>query len=98
MEAPILALPNFTLPFCIEIDASDMGVGVVLMQNNHPIAFISKPLGPKLRGLCTYEKEYVAILLVVDQWMSYLHYGEFHIFTDLKSLIHLNEQRLHTIW
>jgi hypothetical protein len=36
--------------------------------------------------------------LVVDQWKSYLHYGEFHIFTDEKSLIHLNEPILHTIW
>jgi hypothetical protein len=98
MKAPVLALPDFTQPFCIETAASDLGVGAVLMQNNHPIAFISKSLGPKLRGLSTYQKEYVAILLAVDQWKSYLHYGEFHIFTDEKSLIHLNEPILHTIW
>jgi hypothetical protein len=30
----------------------------------------------------------VAIILVVDQWESYLHYGEFHIHTDQKGLIH----------
>jgi hypothetical protein len=44
-----------------------MGVGAVLMQGKHPIAFISKSLGPKLRGLSTYEKEYIIILLAVDQ-------------------------------
>jgi hypothetical protein len=92
-----LALPDFAKPFCIEIDASDLGVWDVLMQDNHPIGFINKSLEPKLRGLFTYEKEYVAIILVVDQWKSYMHYGKFHIFTDQKSLIHLNEQRLHTI-
>jgi hypothetical protein len=91
IQAPVLALPDFSQPFCIEIDGSDMGVGAVLMQEKHPIAFISNSLGPKLRGLSTYEKEYIAILLAVDQWKSYLHYTEFHIYTDQKSLVHLNE-------
>jgi hypothetical protein len=42
------------------------------MQDHHPIAFVRKALGPKLRGLSTYEKEYVAILLAIEQWRSYL--------------------------
>jgi hypothetical protein len=91
VEAPVLVLPDFSQPFCIETDASDMGVGVVLMQGKHPIAFISKTLGPKLRGLSTHEKEYIVILLIVDKWKSYLHYTEFYIYSDQKSLVHLNE-------
>jgi hypothetical protein len=98
IHAPVLALPDYSQPFCIETDASDMGVGAVLMQEKHPIAFISNSLGPKLRGLSTYEEEYIAILLAVDQWKSYLHYTEFHTYTDQTSLVHLNEQRLNTIW
>jgi hypothetical protein len=62
-----LALPNFTKPFIIETDASDGGVGVVLMQDGHPLAFLSKALGPRTKGLSTYEKEFVAILLAVQQ-------------------------------
>jgi hypothetical protein len=82
VSAPVLALPDFTKQFCIETNASYMGVGAVLMQDNHPLAFVSKALDTKLRGLSTYEKEYIAILLAIEQWMSYLQLGEFLISTD----------------
>jgi hypothetical protein len=98
VQAPVLALPDFSKSFYIETDASDQRVGVVLMQDSHPIAYVSKLFCPKLRGLSTYEKEYVAILLAVDQWRSYLQLGEFLIATDQKSLSYLNDQRLHTQW
>jgi hypothetical protein len=64
-SSPILALPNFDRPFTIETDASESGVGVVIMQDGHPFAFLSKALGPKTRGLSTYEKEFMAILPAV---------------------------------
>lgn len=43
---PILALPNFLEPFAIQIDASSVGIGVVLSQNGHPLAYFSKLLTP----------------------------------------------------
>jgi hypothetical protein len=97
-SAPVLALPDFTKFFAIETDACKHGVGAVLLQEEHPLAFISKPLGVKTQGLSTYEKEYLAILVAVEQWRPYLLHAEFVIYTDQKSLIHLNEQRLSTPW
>lgn len=75
-----------------------MGVGAVLMQQGHSLAFLSKSLSPCLQGLSTYEKEYLAILMAVEQWRSYLQLAEFQILTDHKSLVQLEEQHLHTPW
>ena len=96
--APVLALPDLQKLFVIETDASDKGVGAVLQQNGHPIAYVSKALGPKNQALSTYEKECLAILLAVDHWRAYLQHSEFTLKTDQKSLAHLDEQRLTTPW
>lgn len=40
----------------------------------------------------------MAILLVVQQWRSYLQFQEFVILTDQRSLTQLSDQRLHTHW
>ena len=96
ISAPVLALPRFDRPFEIETDASEFGVGAVLIQDGHPLAFLSKALGPRNRGLSTYEKEYMAILMVDDRWRYYLEGSEFIIRTDQSALSHLNDQRLVT--
>jgi len=98
VTTPVLALPDFEQTFCIYTDACATGVGAVLMQNGHPLAFLSKALGPRNQGLSTYEKEYLALIMAIEQWRSYLQLAEFIIYTDHKSLDQLNEQRLNTVW
>nr|GFA03683.1 retrotransposon-related protein [Tanacetum cinerariifolium] len=54
-QALVLALPGFNKPFTVETDASGIGIGVVLQQGGHPIAYLSKSLSPKHQALSTYE-------------------------------------------
>jgi hypothetical protein len=97
-SAPVLGILDFSQPFHLETDALGMGVDAVLLQNGHPLVFISKALGPRNQGLSVYEKEYLAILMAVDQWRHYLLHAEFVIHTNHHNLIHLNEKCLHTPW
>ncbi|KAJ3696419.1 hypothetical protein LUZ61_000124 [Rhynchospora tenuis] len=95
-EAPVLALPDYAKQFIIETDASALGMGAVLMQDNKPLAFLSKSFGVKNQGLSTYEKEFMALLTAVKKWRHYLLGQSFIIRTDQISLKHLLEQKITT--
>ena len=92
LHTPVLALPNFSMPFTAETEACDTGVGPVLMQQGHPIAYMSKSFGTANSKLSMYEKEFLA----VDKCRQYLQRVPFQILTDHRSLCSLEDQQLTT--
>ncbi|XP_028056715.1 uncharacterized protein LOC114260736 [Camellia sinensis] len=96
LSTPVLALPDYSKAFVLESDASGTGLGAVLMQDRHPIAYWSKGISTRDQALSTYEKELMAVVLAVLILGHYLLGGHFLIRTDHQSLKYLLEQRMGT--
>ncbi|XP_015084212.1 uncharacterized protein LOC107027599 [Solanum pennellii] len=94
ISAPGLAMPDFSLPFVVETDASGIGIGVVLMR--HPIAYISKSLAPRHQALSVYDRDLLALIFAVTKWSDYLLGRSFVVRTDQNSLKYLLNQHVHT--
>ena len=96
ITAPVLALPNFQHAFTLEIDASGIGVGALLRQNGHLVAYFSKKLNARMQRQSAYTRELFAIIEALAKFRHYLLGSKFIIKTDQKSLKSLLTQSLQT--
>ncbi|KAD2393285.1 hypothetical protein E3N88_40262 [Mikania micrantha] len=96
VTAPVLRLPDFSIPFTVECDASSEGVGAILIQDDHPIAYFSKGFALSTRFKSAYDRELLALVLDVQKWNHYLLGRHFFIRTDHFTLKYLLEQRVTT--
>ncbi|KAL0403883.1 UNVERIFIED_CONTAM: hypothetical protein Sradi_2029100 [Sesamum radiatum] len=81
----VLTLPNFSLPFNLTTDASNVAIWCCFVAIGHPIAFYSKKMHSSLQASSTYVCKY-AIIEAVEKMRQYLLEHTFRIFTDHKSL------------
>ena len=63
-SAPILTLPNPGEPFVVYCDASKMGLGGVLIQNDKVVAYTSRQLRTHEKNYPTHDLELVAVVFV----------------------------------
>lgn len=95
-STPVLSLPDFSLTFIIECDASSSGIGAVLQQNNRPIAYFSRVLASHHQKLPAYEKELIGLAKAITHWRPYLWGRSFVVRTDHYSLKYFLDQRITT--
>ena len=104
VEEPILRLPDLSRTFSLQTDASETGLGAVLLQEFEdgvfPIAYASKKLLPRERRFSTTERECLAIVFALQRFRNYLYGKEFVLYTDhmplsfLDSMKHTNNRVL----
>ncbi|CAM4602147.1 unnamed protein product [Caretta caretta] len=97
MSDPVLRAPDFDKPFLVTTDASEHGVGAVLMQKGpdqefHPVVFLSKKLSERESNWSVTEKECYAIVYALEKLRPYVWGRRFHLQTDHAAL-----KWLHTV-
>ncbi|XP_022564277.2 uncharacterized protein LOC106373000 [Brassica napus] len=90
--APILALPKPNQPYTVYRDASHVGLGCVLMQEDKVIAYASRQLRKHEVNYPTHDLEMAAVVFALRIWRSYLYGEKIQVFTDHKSLKYLFTQ------
>lgn len=74
---PVLKAPELTRPFRLAVDASDHGIGAVLLQADtngieHPVSYFSKKFNSHQKNYSTVEKETLALLLSLQNFEVYV--------------------------
>jgi len=100
VSAPVLATPDFDKPFILTVDASDVGAGAVLLQEDgngvdHPIGYFSLKFNPAQRIYSTSEKEALALVYALQHFDFYINPAQYpiRVYTDHNPLVFLNKVR-----
>ncbi|KAK3878732.1 hypothetical protein Pcinc_016642 [Petrolisthes cinctipes] len=98
---PVVHAPDFSQPFHLQIDASGVGVGAVLLQPDpvsgilHPVAYHSAKLKKHQIGYSTIEKESLALISALQKFQCYLRHAPHTtlVFSDHNPLAFLNSMK-----
>ncbi|KAI2659768.1 Transposon Tf2-6 polyprotein [Labeo rohita] len=99
--APILKHPDPDLPFTVEVDASDCGIGAVLSQRHgqpgklFPCAFFSRKLTAAERNYDVGNKELLSMKAAIEEWRHWLEGAvhPFQVITDHKNLEYIRSAK-----
>lgn len=85
-SAPVLKIFDSNKIIVIQCDSSKDGLGACLLQDNHPVSFVSRSLTETEQNYAQIEKEMLAITFAVKKYHNYIYGRKFIIHTDHKPL------------
>ncbi|GJR13245.1 putative reverse transcriptase domain-containing protein [Tanacetum coccineum] len=84
---------DLTEDFVVYCDASNQGLGCVLMQRGKVIAYASQQLKIHEKNYTTHDLEFGAVVFALNIWRYYLYGTKSVIYIDHKSLQHTFDQK-----
>jgi hypothetical protein len=93
MAAPVLIMLDLQKIFDIYCDASRQGLGCVLMQEGHVIAYASHQLRKHELNYPTHDLELAVVLHALKIWRHYIMGTKCRIYTDHNSLKYIFTQK-----
>ena len=94
-EAPVLAYYDPSKELIIECDASQSGLGTVLLQEGRPIAYASRALTPTESRYAQIEKETLAVVFSLEKFHQYVFGRLTIIHSDHKPLSSIIRKPIH---
>ena len=92
-SAPVLIMPGVQKSFSVYCDALRQGLGCVLMQEGHVVAYASRQLRKLEVNYLAHDLELAAIVHALKIWRHYLIAKKTKIYTDHKSLKYIFTQQ-----
>ena len=90
LQKPVVAYPDFSIPFRIYTDVSNVGLGAILAQQQEGkeriICRASRTLSKSEQNYSTTKKECLAVIWGIKNFRNYLIANHFKVYTDHYSL------------
>ena len=93
ITTPILKTPSGTKGMVIYSDASGKGLGFVLMQYGHVVAYASRQLKYHERNYPTHDLKLAVVIFALKIWRHYLLRDKVLLYTDHNSLKYILTQK-----
>jgi hypothetical protein len=93
MSPPVLVMLDLQKGFDIYCDACGQGLGCVLMQEGHVIAYASRQLRKHELNYPTHDLELAAVVHALKIWRHYIMGTKCQVYTDHKSLKYIFTQK-----
>jgi hypothetical protein len=94
MTALILVMPNLEKSFSIYCDASGQGLGCVLMQDGHVVAYASWKVRKHEAHYPTHYPELAVVVHALKIWRHYLMGKRCELYMDHKNLKYISHSRI----